>query len=223
MRNRPPSRFPALAAVVMLVLPAAAVAQELDVRALKPVEPAVEDTGPLSVSLRELQIDLRGPVGFEHIYRVPGHEDELYMRVDGGLYAVFPQSVYTDTRWGPVPMIPNGTVFYIGSAGIDALAAPDWPPPEPWPDPLGLRIDSRIVLNSDSPNDEQASEAASASLPSRPPRRMSHPYVLRPAEDTDRPGIDPPAQTIATDASYRADRLRELMRRAARADDQPGE
>lgn len=218
MMNLPPSRSLALATVLLLA--AAAGAEEINVRDLKPVDPAVEDTGPLSVSLREFQVDLRGPVGFEHIYRVPGHEDELYMRVDGGLYAVFPQSVYTDTRWGPVPMIPNATIFYIGSASMDALVAPDWSPQELWQDPLGLRIDSRIVPESDSPNDAQTSPAASASLP---PRRAAHPYVLRPAEDADRPGIDRPAQTIATDASYRADRLRELMRRAAHAADQPGE
>ena len=160
--NRPPSRSLALA-TVLLVAPAAG-AQELDVRALKPIDPTVEDTGPLSVSLRELQVDLRGPVGFEHIYHVPGYEDELYMRVDGGLYAVFPQSVYTDTRWGPVAMIPNSTIFYIGSASMEALVAPDWSPKEPRPDPLGLRIDSRIVPESDSPNDEQNPPAGSATL-----------------------------------------------------------
>ena len=154
MMNLPPSRSLALA--TLLLLAAAAAAQELDVRALTPVDPTVEDTGPLSVSLRELQVDLRGPVGFEHIYRVPGHEDELYMRVDGGLLAIFPQSIYSDTRWGPVPIIPNNTVFYIGVDSMESLLVRDWSPRELWKDPLGLRIDGRIDLAADDPDDGEA-------------------------------------------------------------------
>ena len=220
MMNLAPSRSLALA--TLLLLAAAAAAQELDVRALTPVDPTVEDTGPLSVSLRELQVDLRGPVGFEHIYRVPGHEDELYMRVDGGLLAIFPQSVYTDTRWGPVPIIPNNTVFYIGAESMESLLVRDWSPRELWKDPLGLRIDGRIDLAADEPDDPEAQ--AERDLPAAPRQPIAPSTGREPGRDGGPPWADlEAAATIVTDPSYRAHRLRELMRLAAEAADQPDE
>jgi len=98
----------------------AALAQDFE-----PVDPFTEDLGPLNLSLRELQRDLRAPQGFERVYEVPGHED-LLMRVDGGLYAVFPQSVYVGSRFGPLPVIPNNTVFQIGLDGLDELVTTMW-------------------------------------------------------------------------------------------------
>ncbi|MDY7110470.1 MAG: hypothetical protein SYC29_17710, partial [Planctomycetota bacterium] len=59
MRRFPRARR--LAIVCPLLVAASAAAQELDVRSLTPVEPTVEDTGPLSHSLRKLQVDFRGP------------------------------------------------------------------------------------------------------------------------------------------------------------------
>src|SRR6185503_15575203 len=74
----------------------------------------VEDVNPLSTSLRQMHSDLRQPTGFQNVYHVPGHDD-LLMRVNGGIYAVFPESEYTVNRKGKtVPVIPAGTVFYIG-------------------------------------------------------------------------------------------------------------
>jgi hypothetical protein len=211
-----------LALATMLFLAGAVVAEELDVRALKPVDPAVEDTGPLSVSLRDLQVDLRGPVGFEHIYRVPGHEDELYMRMDGGLLAVFPQSIYTDTRWGPVPIIPNNTVFYIGVDSMESLLARDWSPRELWKDPLGLRIDGRIDLAAGEPDEAEAQ--AERGLPAAPRPPLAPSTGREPDPDGGPPRADlEAAATIVTDPSYRAQRLRELMRRAAQAADQADE
>ena len=84
-----------------------------------PVEASIADTGALSVSLRRVESGLRQPVGFEQVYPVPGQEG-LLMRVDGGLYAVFPRSVYVHDRSGVRPVIPNNTMFYIGAPALGA-------------------------------------------------------------------------------------------------------
>jgi hypothetical protein len=223
-----------LAFALSLLLAASAVAQELDVRALTPVEPTVADTGPLSLSLRELQVDFRGPVGFENIYRVPGYEDDLFMRVDGAIYAVFPQSVYANSQSGPVPLIPHGTIFYIGSESMNALTALNEPADNVWVDRSGLRIDSRIDFRREAPEDggdpnarssasreaaaERFSMGTSPSMRSMPRSRIVRPASPGSAASRDDEGSSTLAKTIATDETYRADRLRELMRRAAEAD-----
>lgn len=83
------------------------------VRDLEPVEQRVADVDPLAASIRQIETGLRQPTGFEQVYRVPG-DDEHFMRIDGGLYAVFPRSVYTNRRFGELPLIPANTVFSIG-------------------------------------------------------------------------------------------------------------
>jgi len=83
------------------------------VRDLEPVEQTVEDVDPLARSIRRIERGLRQPTGFESVYRLPGDHDR-FMRIDGGLYAVFPRSVYLNTRMGEVPLIPANTVFWIG-------------------------------------------------------------------------------------------------------------
>lgn len=80
---------------------------------ISPLDQAVEDTSVLSTSLRKIDWDTRYPVGFENVYRIPGHDDKL-MRADGALYAIFPQSVYANTAYGDIPLIPHDTVFSIG-------------------------------------------------------------------------------------------------------------
>ncbi|MDY7110162.1 MAG: hypothetical protein SYC29_16145, partial [Planctomycetota bacterium] len=183
-----------------------------------------------------LQVDFRGPAGFEDIYRVPGYEDDLYMRVDGAIYAVFPQSVYANSQSGPVPLIPHGTIFYIGSGSMQRLMALNGPATNVWVDRSGLRIDSRIDFERESPEDggdpnalgsaarepaaEQFSIGTSTPMRSVPPSRIVRPASSESAASRDDDRSSTQARTIATDATYRADRVRELMRRAARADDE---
>jgi len=105
--------------------------------ALEPVDEGVADLDPLATSTRVPPGDQRVPTGFLSLYRVP-ERDDLLMRVNGGLYAVFPRSLYAQSRFGPVPTIPNDTVFHIGPTTVEALA-------EPAPDPgRGRRIERRI-------------------------------------------------------------------------------
>lgn len=78
---------------------------------VRPIDAGVADVGPLAQSLRITPIDLRKPTRFDAVY--PAQGDQL-MRIDGGLRAVFPRSVYRASPRGAVAMIPPGTVFYIG-------------------------------------------------------------------------------------------------------------
>jgi hypothetical protein len=78
-----------------------------------PIDQTVSDLNPLSASFRHMTIDLRMPTGFKSVYTVPGRDD-LLMRANGSVYAVFPYSVYNFSKKGKSPEIPASTVFYIG-------------------------------------------------------------------------------------------------------------
>lgn len=90
---------------------------------LIPVEEGIGDVDSLAADLRVQPRDLRTPLGFERVYRVPGRDD-LYMRVSGGLYAVFPRSEYVPGPGGMWPVIPAGTRFYPGGLPPELLGAP---------------------------------------------------------------------------------------------------
>jgi hypothetical protein len=73
------------------------------------VDQGREDVGALGTSLRMEGVDMRLPAGFQRVYRVPGRDD-LLMRGNGALFAIFPESVYRATRNGRVAVAPPGTV-----------------------------------------------------------------------------------------------------------------
>jgi len=79
------------------------------------VDTAAGDRHALSTSLRVMSVDL-SPHNFERVYQVPGRDD-LMMRTNGALYAVFEQSTYArdpQRRGALRAVIPAATVFYIG-------------------------------------------------------------------------------------------------------------
>jgi hypothetical protein len=83
------------------------------------IVPGSTDLDPLRGSIRVLPTDLRAPTSFENVYKLSttdrfGKAQDLYARRNGGLTAVFPRSVYVQSRKGLVPEIPAGTVFIIG-------------------------------------------------------------------------------------------------------------
>lgn len=154
------------------------------------IDPAVGDTGPLSESLRLLDTGLGLPGSFESVQSVPGHE-ELYMRVAGGLYAVFPRSLYVPTRFGDLPIIPNDTIFHIGPPPMLSEAMPVRTLPEEYLKPVSIGSGSRMLPTS--------GEGRSAEPP--------------------QPGDDGFLPSIAEATGYRSARLLELMRRAGAASD----
>jgi hypothetical protein len=80
---------------------------------LIPVDAGVEDRGALSDSLHVERSDMRQDQAFEKLYRIAG-SDNVYVRKSGGLSAVFSTSAYVRTPNGDVPIVPAGTVYYIG-------------------------------------------------------------------------------------------------------------
>ena len=97
------------------------------------VDPGVGDVGSLGgVSRVNLRKDLRQERGFGSVYKLelptpmggPGATSSLFFRVDGGVTAVFPESVYESARTGPVPTVPPGTKFYIGQLPTSVVGAP---------------------------------------------------------------------------------------------------
>jgi hypothetical protein len=94
--------------------------QPPSLQGLKRVEEGVSDVGPLGASQRLVPMDLRVPTGFEGVYEFQRERrwdkpETMYMRVSGGMAAVFPRSVYVEAGGGLIPEIPAGTVFLIGT------------------------------------------------------------------------------------------------------------
>jgi hypothetical protein len=168
---------------------------------LELVDQTVEDTSALSTSLRHQHPGLRHPAAFTTVYRVPGRDD-LLMRADGGLFAVFPQSVYLNQRGILTAVMPPNTVFHIGRKSLAELGAPD-------------------------PEDVEALDDEPP--PARPAAEVEEtPWigtrVIGVAEAEHQPAGRSTARTIASDPLYRSRRLRELMHAAVAkaADDEPG-
>jgi len=120
-------------ATAMAAAASIAIAQNQMPRGAQRVDPGVGDVGVVEgVSRADLFKDLRKERGFESVYRlesrppmgIPGTASTVYMRVDGGVTAVFPESVYQRDAWGVYPAIPPGTTFYIGPLPESFGAAP---------------------------------------------------------------------------------------------------
>lgn len=189
---------------------------------LEIVDPGMADISPLSTSLRQLDHGLAIPTDFEHVYRLPGDRDR-FVRADGALFAVFPQSEYAPTRFGDVPLIPANTVFYIG-----APPAPNGDFPfhsrlrlypsqvgeqrslsplmESWK--LNLRIEPRRAERSGQWID--GSVGHTIAPVGEVSQRISPTVPIR-EESAVAPG------TIIGDERYRSERIGTLMRRAADA------
>ncbi len=197
------------ALVLGVVLPAgragAPVAQDA-------VEPGVQDVGPLSESLRRVEPGLHDP-GFERVYRLeagaaaPGapRPPARYMRVQGALHAVFPESVYVRDREGRrVAVVPANTVFMIGEPPEPAA-----PPPRRYRERVDLQVGP----------DARPGPIAAAGDTLRPAapalRELAARSDPRPAAEA---GEDLPR--IAADAAYRAERLSALLHQAAAAESQ---
>jgi hypothetical protein len=136
------------------------------------------------------------------------------MRIEGGIYALFPRSMYTQGENGTLPVIPAGTVFHIGYPDAERFGQVDASTrqvegrvgDDPYDGRLNLRVDPRrgrqpgvrrTVLGT--------STVPFTGLGRQRPERV--PQTVRQSS----------ASTIVTDADYRADRIRDLMQSAAKA------
>jgi len=118
---------------------------------LEVVDQGVEDRGGFEKSLRVLPLDMRVPTGFQQVYRVPGRED-LLMRGNGALFAVFPRSVYQRTVIGTIPLAPADVHFSIGMPGGFAYPGGSLHHESPAPDPrIATRVDARVRPKAAAP------------------------------------------------------------------------
>lgn len=196
----------------------------LPIHELTPVEQRVSDTGPLSTSLRQLQPGLGVPYGFDQVYRVPGRDD-LLMRFDGGVTAVFPESVYTSNGDGGVStLVPPNTVFYIGLPQADSLLR--------FTDSFGPATGASSMPGAASEvqparvfdmRDElpPGSHAGDATIKPRGSQPANMPFSTRrvdPGEMDQHQRVDEEdGPAIVADDDYRAQRVRTLLQRAAQA------
>ena len=92
--------------------------QSTDSTALSVVDQTVGDLGPLNLSLRKPEAGIALPTGFRKVFRIESDSetgsDGRLMRANGGLAAVFDQSVYVRTEEGILPDIPASTTWVIG-------------------------------------------------------------------------------------------------------------
>ncbi len=103
------------------------------IRDLRQVDPTIADVGPLNVSLRDMPPDLREPNDFRGVFQLPSDEPSRYAgyfaRVRGGVWAVFPRSVYQRTEEGIIPTVPANTTFFLGGVPMDPMRMIDDSPP----------------------------------------------------------------------------------------------
>lgn len=169
--------------------------------ALPRVEQGVGDVEPLGMTLRDMQVDLRTPSGFDGVYRLDrtdafGTRETLFMRMDGGVTAVFPKSLYTPTRDGLVPTIPPGTIFYLGGLppGLQPLPQ-DAHRPRP-ANFLDLSIDVHVPAEPAPRADMRRSAADAEPMPAFEPTAPR------------------PQRTLWNDEAYRNRRIATLLRRS---------
>lgn len=169
---------------------------------LQQIDQTSADRHSLSQSLRVMPVDL-SPHNFERVYQVPGRDD-LMMRTNGALYAVFEQSSYArdPQRKGQLKaVVPAATVFYIGrpdfsvirSAGVRDLS---FVPNDPAPAPAGKPLTS-MPGASRLPSEPVDGRASSTRVDARTDARVSG----GPGE-----GADPAAIHADDDEPRHADR-----------------
>lgn len=108
------------AATLILLAAAASPAIAQNVTAPSPapkrVQAGTKDRDPLTTSLEQIPPDFRHDDAFQGLYELLGGSSKTgrFMRTAGGLHAVFPRSEFVPTMSGDLPVVPAGTVFYIG-------------------------------------------------------------------------------------------------------------
>lgn len=159
---------------------------------LEHLDEGVADRGPSSLSLRRLDIDLRQDSSFEHVYAVPGRPD-LFMRRQGAVSAVFPESRYLASAQGDIAVIPAGTIFYIGLPTLFILPSP-----------------TSHTADHHAPSSLMLSRPPSTPISAPIDARIARPITAPTAAPTPRPTTSPSHTMRAADLSQQAIRARRL-------------
>jgi len=202
------------ASALAQVGPAGDAARTDDPFGLTPVDQGTADLGDLNYSNRLIPIDLRQPRDFTGLYEAPDGSGR-YMRVSGGISALFPRSEYFEGPGYLFPLIPAGTEFFIGPIPITEPA---------YTGPGESEEDSRLDLMASGRMSGQTFGQMSNRLqPGDPPlfrqiHATSHPGVTllellaRREREADARVSAP--KSVWSDEGYRRVRLASLLERA---------
>ncbi|MBN8643941.1 MAG: hypothetical protein J0L61_01700 [Planctomycetes bacterium] len=217
----------ALFILALACVGASAAAQVASVTAPKRVQAGTKDRDPLTTSLEQIPPDFRQDDAFQGLYEIPGGRggSGRFMRTAGGLHAVFPRSEYVNTGFGEMPVVPAGTVFYIGPPPSDEVPQRPERSAAPAPETRGAidnrvyeatRIDTSISSQargrtvwsvtppSESPsvgvNDEDYRDALLRRLSEREIKRIEAPSVTEAAVGAraEPPGVPPRTDSTRT-------------------------
>lgn len=170
-----------------IVLALAALPQQ---EGLRRVAPGYEDWSPVALSQRFEPVDTRATLFFEDVYEGErpgpfGATERVYLRMHGGVVAVFPQGNYIETPWGVEAAIPPGTVFHLGTPeealGAAAPGAMGEAPAAPRPGQVSLREDLSVSADRAAAPSVTAArqDAPAADIPEPPSIFTSEPYRQR--------------------------------------------
>ena len=181
-----------------------------------PVEASVADVSVLATSLRIEDPGLAPGTGFKQVYQVPG-STSAHFRANGGLFAVFDQSVYLSWNGFSFPEVPPSTTFYIG--------APDFLVNQP-----GMSVNTTPgVAGAVSPSSLRKDGRSFG----EPGDRPGYGYVPSTDSSQSLPAIDPTNKESSgdlaedvlprfhTDPDYRRRRLMEIRRKCEAAGPNP--
>ena len=108
------------AALSILVLAFCAQADASQSGALVPIEQGVADRSATATSLKVQPVELSQSTNFQKLFGVAGRPD-LFVRSQGGLYAVFDQGSYRTVNGTTYIQWPAGTTFHIGQPNFTAI------------------------------------------------------------------------------------------------------
>jgi hypothetical protein len=107
-------------AVSILVLALACASDDNKAGALVPLDQGVTDRSATATSLRIQPVELSETTNFQKLFGVAGRPD-LFVRSQGGLYAVFDQGSYRSVQGRTFIQWPAGTMYYIGQPNFSGL------------------------------------------------------------------------------------------------------
>ena len=107
-------------AVSILVLALACASDDNKAGALVPLEQGTTDRSATATSLRIQPVELSETTNFQKLFGVAGRPD-LFVRSQGGLYAVFDQGSYRSVQGRTFIQWPAGTMYYIGQPNFSGL------------------------------------------------------------------------------------------------------
>ena len=129
----------------ILVLAFTATTQDNSPGTLVPIEQGVTDRSATATSLRIQPVELSQSTNFQKLFGIAGRPD-LFVRSQGGLFAVFDQGSYRNEQGTTFIQWPAGTVYYIGQpnfytmrgSGIRLAQSGSNPPP-------GIQLKKKIT------------------------------------------------------------------------------